>query len=431
MRKIGLSGYLLGGVAVIAACAGPVAPHDPNAPVPPGENPGDGPGGSSDSADDPAGGGSKTPDPTDELPGTDVPDVAPDGCLGGFAAGAIRLQLSESVAAVRLEAVLGKLVANGTTCTDGSDVEVEVSAVRALEVHGGAPDETVILELGSGDWSGLLSEEESIELDLGDGENTLIVRAGAAADHYLHGMRDGALVLALGGNGDVTLAADGVTSLGVSLGGGDDRLEDLAGYLESSGGSPSGPGFSASTIAITPLAIPLLAYGGDGDDWIVGGSADDELDGGPGDDSLSGLAGNDLFWASEGHDGHDTYNGGPDYDLISYERRTADLMLASCLSAAWLGCEAGECTCEESSGEVDEDDLIINMEDITAGSGNDTLFGSEAADSLSGGPGEDVLFGFGGSDLLYGQRGLDTLDGGLDGDYCDGSPDEQVMGCEL
>lgn len=431
MRKNHVSACVLGLLAVLAACDSRVAPENESVAAPPEGAPSDGSDPSTSPPDAPGGGGSEDPDPREELPGVEVPDVAPDGCVGGFAGGALHLQLSASVAAVRLQAVSGKVVANGTTCTDTNDVEVDVTSLAALEIAGSAANEAVILDFESGDWSSLLTAEESIEMTLSGGDNTLFVRGTPASDHYLHGMQDGALVLALGGTGELTLVASGVTSLGVSLGAGDDRLEDLAGFLEGSGDSQSEPNFSASTIAITPLSIPLVAYGDEGHDWLVGGSADDEFDGGPGDDTASGLAGNDVFFAAATLDGTDTYNGGSDYDQITYELRSADLSLGSCVTAAALGCASDACECEHASGEPGEGDRILNMEDLTAGMGNDTLRGSDAADSLSGGPGDDVLYGLGGSDLLYGQRGIDALEGGLDGDYCDGAPDEQVVDCEL
>jgi Ca2+-binding RTX toxin-like protein len=83
------------------------------------------------------------------------------------------------------------------------------------------------------------------------------------------------------------------------------------------------------------------------------------------------------------------------------------------------------------SGVVGEEDRLVNVEDITAGSGDDVIYGSEAADSLSGGPGDDDIFGLGGSDLLYGEGGVDSMDGGADGDYCAAFGEEPATACEL
>jgi Ca2+-binding RTX toxin-like protein len=83
------------------------------------------------------------------------------------------------------------------------------------------------------------------------------------------------------------------------------------------------------------------------------------------------------------------------------------------------------------SGEPGEQDRLVNVEDITAGSGDDVIYGSEAADSLSGGPGDDDIFGLGGSDVLFGEGGDDNMDGGADGDYCANFGQEQATACEL
>jgi Ca2+-binding RTX toxin-like protein len=129
-------------------------------------------------------------------------------------------------------------------------------------------------------------------------------------------------------------------------------------------------------------------------------------------------------------DGADTFNGGSGYDYVSYEARTSDLSIELCVSASAIGC-SGDCSCDVMSGEVGEGDRLINAEDISTGSGNDTIKGSEASDVLSGGPGDDQIFGLSGSDVLYGEGGDDMLDGGADGDYCGATGQDEAVGCEL
>jgi Ca2+-binding RTX toxin-like protein len=87
--------------------------------------------------------------------------------------------------------------------------------------------------------------------------------------------------------------------------------------------------------------------------------------------------------------------------------------------------------CTSLSGGLDEGDRLVNVEDLTGGTGDDLLRGTEASDTLRGGPGDDSLIGLGGSDLLSGQTGLDQLEGGTDGDICDGQPGEIFTSCEL
>ena len=96
--------------------------------------------------------------------------------------------------------------------------------------------------------------------------------------------------------------------------------------------------------------IPVVARGGDGDDWIVGGSGNDDLDGGDGGDRL------------EGGPGDDSIRGGSGNDIL-------------------LG-----------------------------GAGGDELYGQRGRDTLRGHHGDDDLYGGPGSDKLYGGPCKHTVD---------------------
>ncbi len=61
-------------------------------------------------------------------------------------------------------------------------------------------------------------------------------------------------------------------------------------------------------------ALPMLAYGGSGDDTLIGGSGNDTLFGEDGNDVLIGNAGNDQLY---GGNGNDTLSGGPGYDTLN------------------------------------------------------------------------------------------------------------------
>jgi Ca2+-binding RTX toxin-like protein len=363
-------------------------------------------------------------DPTDTLPGIDQPlDTPPPGCVRGVRSGVLQLELTREVPSVELRADAGNLLANATACSDAAGVALAVTDLLALQITGGSEENAVILDLGSGDWSTLLGSDESVEMGLGEGENGLLVRGSAGNDHYRHAMRATDLVLDLAGDGSIHVVAGGVTELGVSLGDGDDRLEDLGAILAAAD-PPAAP-------ALTALALPLVVSGGAGNDWLVGGTSDDEFDGGAGDDVASGLAGSDEYQSDLEGDGRDIWNGGPGYDAISYELRSSNLELNVCSSDAVLGCSDGECLCATMSGDVDESDQIVNVEELRGGAGDDILRGSDVSESLHGGAGNDSLFGLGGSDLLAGERGVDQLEGGADGDICDGQPNESMSGCEL
>jgi hypothetical protein len=380
--------------------------------------------------------------PAAALPAGDASTgTAPSGCVNGSGPGTLALHLDAALPLLELRSEAGVLLANGTPCSDGAGRSLLLSELTALSITGGAEDDSVTLDLGAGDWSGLFAVPESLQIALGDGDNGLLVRGTEGADTFRHAMRGADVVLDLTGAGNVDAVISGLGSLGVSLGAGDDRLEDLAAFraarandpadLEPTTSDPPGAATRPVLPELTALSVPLFAAGGDGNDWLVGGTGDDQLDGGLGDDVLSGLDGDDLFLAGSEGDGLDIYNGGAGYDQLSYDLRRSDLQLFLCRSPAELGCSADACACPTPSGNPGENDLIVNVEELRAGSGNDLLRGSDAGESLRGGPGNDTLIGGGGSDLLDGGQGDDVLDGGADGDICDGSTDASLANCEL
>jgi Ca2+-binding RTX toxin-like protein len=438
-RNHALTPLSLGYLALFAwGCAAPVAP-DPVGGESNASAGSDSRGGGTGSRSSGSGGGGNEPDPIDTLPGVDAPlEEAPDGCLGGFADGALNLSLDGAIPSVIIEGLDDKVVVNGNVCTATDGADVSLASVALVRVTGTSEQENaVILDLAAGDWSELLASAESIALDLGSDKNSLVVRGTSGPDHFHHGMRGQAVVMGLLGDGTINVVGEGVTQLGVSLGAGDDRLDDLgilwaARNAEAAAAAPA-PGAEAvePTLPVLALSLPLAVKGGDGNDWLLGGSGPDEFDGGPSDDVMNGLTGDDTLRASVTSDGADTFNGGTGYDDVTYELRTENLTLNVCQSAGVMGCEAGECDCTRMSGVPEENDRLVNVEDVTGGEGDDVVRGSDLAESLSGGPGDDEIYGLGGSDVLYGQRGNDLFDGGPDGDYCDDVSGEMASGCEL
>ncbi len=112
-------------------------------------------------------------------------------------------------------------------------------------------------------------------------------------------------------------------------------------------------------------ALPIVMYGGPGDDTLIGGSSNDSLYGMEGVDTIFGLGGDDR------------------------------------LVAALFG---------------DERDLLQSNsvpERIYGGNGNDTLVGSRGRDELFGEEGNDTLRGLDGDDRLEGGAGTNSYDGGV------------------
>ena len=135
------------------------------------------------------------------------------------------------------------------------------------------------------------------------------------------------------------------------------------------------------------------SHGGSGDDTISGDGGFNFLRGGGGNDTLRGGSGTDYL---EGGDGSDT---------ADYSDKAEDLDI----SLGQLG------------GAPDGETIGGDIENLTGGTGDDTLTGSTAANRLAGGPGADTLTGAGGSDFLDGGIGADTIaarDGATDSVLC-------------
>ena len=141
-------------------------------------------------------------------------------------------------------------------------------------------------------------------------------------------------------------------------------------------------------------------FSGAGDDTVIGGGGHDNLGGGSGNDSLSGGDGDDTL---NGGVGDDTLNGGAGRDTASYAGISASVTVRLPVAIP-QGTGAGT-------------DLLIGIENVTGGSGNDSIVGDDGANILAGGErynefGTDVVLGGGGNDTILGGFGADTLDGG-------------------
>jgi Ca2+-binding RTX toxin-like protein len=121
---------------------------------------------------------------------------------------------------------------------------------------------------------------------------------------------------------------------------------------------------------------------------IIGGSGNDTLTGSAEANTLRGGAGNDTLDGSTG------------YDLADYS------YLSTGFTATLIS--TGTATVVAAAGDTD---LLVSMENILGGSGNDTLVGDSALIStLFGGAGDDLLRGMDGVDSLVGGAGIDTAD---------------------
>src|SRR4051794_35327070 len=157
--------------------------------------------------------------------------------------------------------------------------------------------------------------------------------------------------------------------------------------------------FSADVLGSLPLPAATVD-GQDGADYIVGGGGNDSLTGSAGDDELFGKAGNDALNPGAGTD--DDLSGGDGTDTVTYADRTVALNIS--LDNAANDAAAGE-----------KDNVESDIENVTSGSGNDTITGNGSANGLNGGAGNDTINGAGANDTLTGAAGGDTPNGSTGG----------------
>ena len=168
-----------------------------------------------------------------------------------------------------------------------------------------------------------------------------------------------------------------------------------------------------------------IAYGTDGanvirglwgNDTIRGRNGNDTLHGDDGIDGLYGGGGNDTLdpdaYGGLGLDGdpvdgdNDVVDGGAGIDTVYYGGAARSVTVE--LAASW------------ATGDDIGFDLLSGVENIIGGSGDDYLYGNDAANQIVGGYGHDVLYGRGGNDHLLGGEGHDILRPGSGNDTVDG-----------
>jgi Ca2+-binding RTX toxin-like protein len=226
----------------------------------------------------------------------------------------------------------GSLLVDGTACLGATTTNTDSIAITG---HAGS-NERLVLDQRSGLFSpGATPESNVPEIEmtanLGDATDTVVVYGTEARDE----MSSGENGIAFFSDGDVDVVVTPHNfSLEVHLLGGDD-------FFNGRGTYGAGLAFKG----------PILATGGDGNDYIRTSVKNDVIDSGAGNDDLEGNFGNDIIDAGPGND---LVNGGSDNDTI---------------------------------------DLGSGADSLIAGSGNDTVTADdgEADLSLNGGSGVDTL----------------------------------------
>ncbi|MGL6210893.1 MAG: calcium-binding protein [Paracoccaceae bacterium] len=158
--------------------------------------------------------------------------------------------------------------------------------------------------------------------------------------------------------------------------------------------------------------------GGSGNDTLLGDDRTNAIFGGAGDDHLYGRLGADTL---QGGDGDDQFFGGVGADLM-----TGDAGIDTAFYFATTGQVIDVVSGQPATGEA-FGDVLIGIENIVAGIGNDTISGDGQSNSLHGNNGNDQLIGRGGNDTLVGWEGDDLLLGDIGADVVDGGSGFDVM----
>lgn len=169
------------------------------------------------------------------------------------------------------------------------------------------------------------------------------------------------------------------------------------------------------------VAIPVLGYGGPGNDNLIGGSGPNVLygdagsvGGTDGSDKLKGRQSDDTFYGGGkndilvGYGGSDTLSGDAGADQLIGDDEAGDL------SDAPDGFGLGAPGADTITGGDDGDTILAgDGDDVVHGeNGSDTINAGSGHDYVEGGEGNDKIYGLGGDDQIWGEDAAGHLTGG-------------------
>jgi len=249
-----------------------------------------------------------------------------------------------------------------------------------IEVSGGAADQAVIsasINLRGNTQLEILSADINTE----GGNSGLEILGGKASERILGGTGNDTLD---GGKGSNTLQG-GLGDDTYILGSTTDKVIDTG-----SGGNDEIQADFTINIGLAGLdTIEHITLTGTGNINGLGNAARNRITGNDGNNSLFGAAGNDTLTGGAGNDilegglGNDSLDGGDGNDTASY---------AGATTAVTVNLDTGVVTGGAGN------DTLANFENVTGGSGSDTISGDAGDNLLDGGLGSDSLVGGLGND---------------------------------
>ncbi|MGH3859479.1 calcium-binding protein [Actinokineospora sp.] len=147
--------------------------------------------------------------------------------------------------------------------------------------------------------------------------------------------------------------------------------------------------YSVSTCGTLTYRCNDTLYGGGGNDRLYGGYAGDKSYGGYGDDVIHDPTGGGLFNGGPGDD--DLSGGSPAMrDTVDYSERTSGVTVI----LGHVDAQTGSLV-PGKGGQPGESDLLVNVQNIAGGSGDDILCGNDSDNLISGNGGIDQIDGYG------------------------------------
>ena len=252
------------------------------------------------------------------------------------------------------------MVASGIGYADAGDGNMSVIGTSGPDtIYLGSGKKTVLAGAGN-DFISVKPAEPSAAAttsaaSMAAGVETIVINGGTGAD------------VMFGGSGNETFYVDNPGDVVEDDGGFDIVVSSISYVL------PSG----TEVLKLVGTG-GLTGTGNELDSSITGNGAANLLSGLGGDDTLVGGVGNDTL---NGGAGADRLDGGPGIDTASYSAATEGVTVDLKLTGPQVS--AGE-----TSG-----DVLISIENLIGGAGNDTLSGNSGNNVLEGGAGADHLDG--------------------------------------
>jgi len=170
---------------------------------------------------------------------------------------------------------------------------------------------------------------------------------------------------------------------------------------------------------------------GDGNDHFNGGANAETVLDGDGADTIKLGGGNDTYSAVFNFlgDGIDVIDGGKGAaDLYASTFTSVDLLInLDSVAHTDVLTGAPNTAAVKASIFFYPPETITGFENASGGAGNDSIFGTSAANVLTGNGGFDGLFGYGGNDRLLGGDGADNIFGGKGSDILTGGADADTF----